>query len=560
MKFSDMPYQRVTPEDTGPQMAGLTRRVGSAGTPAEALDAFRAYQDLSDRTDTMMSLAHARFTMNTGEPFYERENDYYDGASPQFTEQRQAFYRALTASPHRAELERALSALLFQNIELDLKTFAPEILPDLREENRLTSEYVKLLSSAELDFGGKTLNLSQLAPYEQAVDRTVRKAACETKSDFFRAHAEALDDLFDRLVRVRAKMAQTLGFASFVELGYARMGRNCYTRADAAAFRAHVKAHIVPLAAGLKRTQATRIGLESLHVYDDPLLFPDGNACPAGTPEDIFAHGRKMYREMSPVTAEFFDFMLENDLFDALSRPGKAPGGYCTTFPAYGAPFIFANFNGTAHDIDVLTHEAGHALAAYMARDTRIGELRNPTMEACEVHSMSMEFFAWPWMEGFFGAQSEKYLYGHLAGALCFLPYGVIVDAFQHIVYETPGLTPGERRAAWLDLEREYRPWLRDGGIPLYREGRRWQAQTHIYEVPFYYIDYCLAQTVALTFWERMGRDRAAAWERYIRLLSLAGTRTFTELVAEAGLPSPFDGEALTRVARAAGAWLARKY
>ena len=558
MKFSEMPYNRVTPEETGPQMDELTRRVRQASAPDKALDAFWDYQTLSDSMDTMIALAYARFTMNTEDVFYAAENDYYDEVSPQFTEKQQDFYRTLAGSKHRAALEAELGSLLFRNIELDLTTFSPAILSDLQEENRLVTAYTKLLSSAQLDFDGKKLNLSQLAPYEQSTDRTVRKAACETKSGFFEAHAEELDELFDQLVKVRTKMAHTLGFASFVELGYARMGRNCYTKEDVAAFRAQVKRHVVPLASRLKRTQAARIGVETLCVYDDPLWFPDGNACPTGTPEDIFAHGREMYHTLSPQTAEFFDFMMANDLFDALPRPGKAPGGYCTSFSAYQSPFIFANFNGTSGDVDVLTHEAGHALAAYMARGMRVGELRNPTIDACEIHSMSMEFFAWPWMEGFFGAQTAKHLYAHLADALCFLPYGVIVDAFQHIVYETPDMTPAQRREAWLELERAYRPWLGDGGIPYYKEGRRWQAQAHIYEHPFYYIDYCLAQTVALTFWGEMQTDRPAAWEKYLKLLQMAGTRTFTELVAGAGLPSPFDSKTLTDVTGAAGAWLER--
>ena len=560
MTFQDMLYTRVTPEETAPQMNELTRQITDAETPDMALDAFRARETLSDRVDTMITLAYIRFTINTEDAFYAAENDYYDEVSPVFTEQQQNFSRALVESKHRAQLEKELGSLLFQNAELALTTFSPEILPDLQEENRLTSEYVKLLASAQITFDGKTLNLSQITPYEQSPDRTVRRAACAAKAAFFEAHQNTLDCLFDELVQVRTKMARALGFPSFVELGYARMERNCYTAEDVSAFRTMVKAHITPAAARLKQAQAARIGVDALQIYDDPLQFPDGNACPQGTPEDIFAHGQSMYRELSPVTAEFFDFMMKSDLFDALSRPGKAPGGYCTYIPAHRSPFIFANFNGTAHDIDVLTHEAGHALAAYIARDSQIGELRSPTMDACEVHSMSMEFFTWPWMEGFFGEQTEKYRRGHLAGAVCFLPYGVIVDAFQHIVYENPAMTPGERRAAWLDLERTYRPWLSFDDAPdFYREGGRWQAQAHIFEMPFYYIDYCLAQTVALSFWREMQSDRSGAWEKYLKLLSLAGTRTFTALVTEAGMASPFDSSVLADAVGAAEQWLTQK-
>jgi M3 family oligoendopeptidase len=552
-----MVYRRVTPEETAPQMESFTRRIRGAAAPDQALAAFYEYEALTARVETMMSLAQVRFTLNTEDPFYAAENDYYDETAPRFAALTQALYRALFDSPHRAALEAALGALLFMNIGIELKTFAPAVVPDLQEENRLVTAYVKLLSSAQIEFDGRVWTLSQLAPYEQSPDRNVRRGACEAKAAFFEAHAQAFDAIFDTLVRVRTKIARTLGFANFTELGYCRMGRNCYTEADVGAFRRHIEAHIVPLADKIKAEQAARIGLETLALYDDPLVFPSGNAVPAGTPEELFAHGRRMYRALSPETAEFIDFMLENELFDVLSRKGKAGGGYCTSFPETGAPFIFANWGGTAHDIDVLTHEAGHALAAYLARDRKILEQRAPTMESCEIHSMSMEFFAWPWMEGFFGPQADKYRYGHLAGALTFLPYGAMVDEFQHIVYGQPLLTPEERRQIWLSLEARYRPYLDMADMPFYREGGRWQTQAHIYEAPFYYIDYCLAQTVALAFWAEGRTDPPAAWARYLALVKQAGTRTFRELVSEAGLPLPFDEAALASVAEAAAAWLA---
>jgi M3 family oligoendopeptidase len=323
-----------------------------------------------------------------------------------------------------------------------------------------------------------------------------------------------------------------------------------------ARFREGVMEHIVPVAARLKEEQARRIGEPEITVYDDSFEFPKGNAKPAGSPEDIFAHGKKMYHELSPETAVFIDFMLESELFDVLTRPGKSSGGYCYDIVDYKAPFIFANFNGTSGDIDVLTHEAGHAFADYSCRDLRPSDLRNFTAETAEVHSMSMEFFTWPWMDGFFGESAGKYRYSHLSGALTFIPYGVMVDEFQHIVYQNPDMTPGERNAEWLRLESRYRPWLKLSGVPFYGEGRRWQAQGHIYSSPFYYIDYCLAQTVALAFWAEDRRDHPGAWERYKRFLSCAGTKTFTDTVSFAGLPDPFDGETLKNLARSATQWL----
>ena len=199
--------------------------------------------------------------------------------------------------------------------------------------------------------------------------------------------------------------------------------------------------------------------------------------------------------------------MIDDELMDLLSTKGKQGGGYCTSFQDYKTPFIFANFNGTQHDIEVITHEAGHAFAAYLNRNRVPYECIWPSLEACEVHSMSMEFFAEAFSQEFFGEDAGKYNYSHLADALCFIPYGTMVDHFQHIVYENPELSPAERHAKWKELVQIYQPWFKlDGEIPFYSEGEGWQRQHHIYSSPFYYIDYCLAQTVALQFWNMIQR------------------------------------------------------
>ena len=253
--------------------------------------------------------------------------------------------------------------------------------------------------------------------------------------------------------------------------------------------------------------------------------------------------------------------MYENELLDVLSRKGKSGGGYCTDIPKYKSQFIFANFNGTQHDVEVITHEAGHAYASYVANKNDVPLfLSSPTFEACEVHSMSMEFFAWPWAEGFFGKDTDKFYYNHLAGSLQFIPYGTMVDHFQHIVYEHPEYTPEQRHDAWRELLKVYMPWVKLGDeIPFYGEGKAWQRQSHIYERPFYYIDYCLAQTVALGFWALMQHDTNDAWNRYQNFVDLAGTRTFIELVEAAGLDTPFGDSALKKVAEEATAWLKKQ-
>ena len=223
----------------------------------------------------------------------------------------------------------------------------------------------------------------------------------------------------------------------------------------------------------------------------------------------------------------------------------------------YEVPFIFANFNGTQHDVEVVTHEAGHAFAYWMNRKRVPVECAWPSLEGCEVHSMSMEFFGWRNAEGFFGGDAKKFLYSHLAGAITFIPYGTMVDHFQHIVYEHPELTPAQRHAEWKRLLGIYMPWIKlDGDIPFYADGEGWQRQIHIYQVPFYYIDYCLAQTVALEFWAMIQKDFKDAWKHYMDYTVQGGSCTFTELLTNAGLVTPFDEECLKGVCEAATEWL----
>jgi M3 family oligoendopeptidase len=426
----------------------------------------------------------------------------------------------------------------------------------MQEENKLCTEYDKLLASAQIEFDGKTLTLAQLAPYHQNDDAGVRKASYDARGDWFDGNKARLDSLFDELVKIRGEMARKLGYPNFVQLGYYRMTRNCYDAAKVAKFREGVKRYIVPVVQRLKAEQAKRIGVERLTLYHDAYEFSDGNAKPIGTPEQIFEAGKRMYHELSDDTAQFIDAMLEDELFDVLTRPGKSGGGYCDSLAAYDAEFIFANFNGTSDDIDVLTHEAGHAFAGYCAHGVFPYSLREYTYETAETHSMSMEFLTHPWMELFFGAQTKKYLYSHTASALTFLPYGCMVDEFQHIIYENSDITPDERNKLWAKLESEYRPYLDVSETPFYREGRRWQAQSHIYERPFYYIDYCLAQANALAFWQMDLSDHESAWATYRRFVGYAGTKTFTELVEASGLPDPFEPSTMEHLAETALAWL----
>ena len=559
MKFSEMPYQRPNLDEIKAQFAAVTQRFAAAPDYAAAKAAFLDEQTLNKHVDTLANLASIRNTIDTRDEFYDDEMNFWNAATPQIQECQNTWSAALLASPYRKQLGEEYGELMFLNAEIDRKSFAPEIIPEMQQENDLVQAYEKLIASAQIPFEGKTYTLSQLQPMKTDLDDERRLAAWKADSQWSMEQAEELDTLYDKLVHLRDAMGRKLGYEGYTTLGYYRMSRNCYTKEDVEKFRAAVQKYLVPVADKIYRKQAERLGKSyPLSFADMALEFRSGNPCPVGTPDDILAQGMKFYGELSPETKEFFRTMLDNELLDVLSTEGKQAGGYCTSLGDYEVPFIFANFNGTQHDVEVVTHEAGHAFASWTNRKRIPTSYVWPSLEACEVHSMSMEFFAWPWAEGFFGPDTRKFLYSHLAGALTFIPYGTMVDHFQHIVYEKPDMTPAERNAAWKELTGIYMPWvnMNDSDLPFYTEGRRWQRQSHIYVNPFYYIDYCLAQTVSLEFWAMIQKDKDDAWQHYMAYTRQGGSRTFTELLQNAGLESPFDESCLRGVCAAAEQWL----
>ena len=558
MKFSEMPYQRPDLDKIKAQFAAVTQRFAAAPDYAAAKAAFLEEQTLNKHVDTLANLASIRNTIDTRDEFYDGEMNFWNAAIPQIQECQNAWSAALLASPYRKQLGEEYGELMFLNAEIAQKAFSPEILDEMAQENDLSTQYGKLIASAQIPFEGGVYTLSQLSPFKNDPDDARRLAAWKAEGAWYKKHQAEFDSIYDKMVHLRDTMGKKLGYGGYTTLGYYRMGRNCYTKTDVEKFRAAVVKYLVPVADSIYREQARRLGKQyPMNAADNALMFRSGNPKPCGDADAIVAQGKKFYEELSPETAEFFHKMLDDELMDLLSTPGKAGGGYCTSLDDYEVPFIFANFNGTQHDVEVVTHEAGHAFAAYMNRKRIPYSTVWPSMEGCEVHSMSMEFLAWPWAEGFFGEDARKFRYSHLAGALTFIPYGTMVDHFQHIVYEKPDMTPAERHETWKELAAIYQPWMRlDGEIPFYGAGEYWQRQMHIYQSPFYYIDYCLAQTVSLQIWALMQKDRANAWDHYMAYTRQGGSRVFTELLQNANLTSPFEESCLRGVCETAKDWL----
>jgi M3 family oligoendopeptidase len=556
MNFQQYEYVRPDMKQMEVDFNELLEKFSNAETFEVQDQMMSGINKLRNEFESMAQLVYIRHSIDTNDEFYKSEQDLLDEVDPIYQGFVNRYYEALTKSKYRIELEAKWGKQLFAMAELSQKTFSPEIVEDLQVENKLSSEYTKLIASAKIDFEGEERNLAQLVPFQQSTDRAMRKQAMEARYSFFSENEAKIDDIYDKLVKVRTKIARKLGFNNFVELGYARMNRIDYNGEMVANFRNQVKEFIVPVATQLKEKQRARIGVDELKYYDEDFSFATGNATPKGDPEWIVANGEKMYAELSEETNEFFTFMREKQLLDLVSKKGKAGGGYCTYIEKFASPFIFANFNGTSGDIDVLTHEVGHAFQVFLSRGFAVPEYQFPTYEACEIHSMSMEFFCWPWMELFFKVDTEKYKFNHLSEALLFLPYGVSVDEFQHFVYENPDLTPEERKRGWREIEKKYLPHRNYDENEYLERGGFWQKQGHIFNSPFYYIDYTLAQICAFQFWKRANEDKESAWADYVTLCKQGGSQSFTELVAVANLISPFKDGCVESVIGEISAWL----
>ncbi len=540
-KLSEIAYERVTIESFEKEASEIISQFKSAKTGEEQFAVHKKYYALTDKVNTLMILAGMRHDGDVSNKFYEEEQEYYDQIYPRIDSFNAKYKKVIFESQNRAYLEDKLGKVTFKDIEIELKSFDDVLIPLQQEENVLTSKYNKLIAETKVEFRGETLNLSLLGKYLKSKDRQTRIEAAKVRSEKLLTIAGELDGIFDELVKNRNKQAKAMNYENYVELGYYKMGRNSYDKTDVAKFRDEVKKVFVPFASKMHEERRKRLGLEKLDFVDEGVYFHYGNPIPVGDANDIFVAGKKMYSELSPETNKFFNFMLKHELFDVLGRPNKVTGGYMDMLMSYKAPIIFANFNGTSDDVDVITHECGHAFQGYLTRDDEIAEHNNLTSETAETHSMSMEFFTEKWMELFFGDRAEDYRKMHLQDAIAFIPYGCMIDEFQEIIYTKPELTPKERCEVWKSLEKEYKPHLTFKDDKFFGDGRTWQMQKHVYNWPFYYIDYCLAQTCALQFKIRMDQDHKDAWQKYLDFSLESAKDFFPNMLHNVGLKSPFE-------------------
>ena len=548
-RFRDLPYKRPDVIKLLREMhAGLKALKNAADLDAADAALLRWHEAVYE-AGTQYITAQIRSNANTKDPFYEREMKFYNTALPLLAPVLKKCVTALLQSPYRPQFEKRYGAQLFKTAQTQIELFNAKVILPAIKENNLTTAYSKTAAGCSVDFMGEKCNFYGLLRHMQSPDRTERKNAFTEWAKLYASAAPKLEEQYGKLVKLRCGIAKKLGYASYIDYVYPSRGRYDYGPAKAAAFREAVRKHITPLCETLLREQQARLGLDELHWYDESLTFPEGNAKPVGTPEELVEQARQMYADLSPETEEFFRFMTEHELFDLVTRENKHLGGYCTALLSYKAPFIFSNFNGTAADVDVLTHEAGHAFQFYYAsRRVPLAELAGSTSEINEIHSMAMEQFAYPYMERFFGENADKYRYAHFCGAIRSIPYLVAVDEFQHRVFEHPSAGPAEWRGFWKEIERKYMPWRSYDGNAFLEDGGFWMQKQHIFLYPFYYIEYAMAQLGAFHLYRKQLED-GSGWQDYLTLCGLGGRYGYLETLSRAGIPNPLEEETVRQTA-----------
>ncbi len=541
--FADIEYTRPNFDEIRSFYEGINERVRSAKSYAELKGYILEEEEFSSHFNTMATLVQIRHTVDTSDAFYEGEDEYIRQNYPEVMPYMQAFNTGLLNSPFKGEIDREYGEQFLKAVKLSADSFSEENISLLQEESELTNRYQKITASCKIPFDGEEHNLYGILKYFSDPDRAVRRAAAKKYAEFFEEKDKELGEIFDRLVKIRHQMGLNMGFENFIPLGYMQQGRMDYGEKEVASFRQQVLEEIVPFCEKLYKAQAKRIGVEEIHFYDEQLIFLGGNATPIGDRAYLVEQAKTMYHDMSRDTGEFIDFMLEHELMDLDNKPNKAATGYMTTLSDYKAPFVYSCFNGTTGDVDVLTHEMGHAFAGYMAMRTQpLQALWGEPTDIAEIHSMSMEQFAYPYAELFFGAKAKEYRFQHLQEAITFVPFGVAVDEFQHIVYQNPNMTPSERTQAWHELEKKYMPWRKYGEDNAFFEGGGWwYHKLHIFHYPFYYINYTLTTMGAMEFKKKQAEDRAACWKDYMTLCRVGGSLGYLDTLKAANLAIPFE-------------------
>jgi len=503
--------------------------------------------ELMSAIDEERSRRYIEMTRQTDDPVREQAYLFYiEQIVPRIKPLAHALDVAYVRSPHRAKLP-ARYAVLDRLIDNRVALFRPENVPLETEEATLKQQYQKITGAMTVFFRGVEHTLPQMARYLEETDRSLRQEAWELVARRRLQDREALDDLFDRLLALRERIARNAGFADYRAYAFRQRERFDYTPEDCLRFHEAVEHVVLPAVRTLHAERRRQLGVDALRPWDlqvDPLGRPPLR--PFESSEQLAAGVEAVLTSIHPEFGQQFRFMRDRWLLDLDSRKGKAPGGYQSTLNERRVPFIFMNAVGLDDDLRTLLHEGGHAFHMLAARGDPILEYREAPLEFAEVASMAMELLAGPFLGALYpsAADARRSYRQALERSVSLFPWVATIDAFQHWLYTHPGHSRDERRGAWLATFRRFNPDVDYTGYED-AEAALWHRQLHLFLAPFYYIEYGIAQAGALQVWRRARHDHADAVRRYRQALAMGGTRPLPALFAAAGAEFDFSARTL---------------
>lgn len=518
-----------------------------AASPEQLEAWLEDYSELGSALSESSAVTYIKMTCQTDDP--EREKAYMhivEVVDPWLKPRDFEIAQLLSAHPSFAKLPEYYNVFR-RSVETRVKLYREENIARETEVAKLSQQYQKISGAMTVQFDGKEQTLPAMAKVQEEADRARRQAAWELTAKRRLEDRDKLNELYDKLLVLRGDIAKAAGYSDFRDYTFANYERFDYTPQDCIDFQNAVEKHIVPLARELQKQRLDKLGYDKLRPWDlavDPEQQPPLRPFQGGA--ELQAKSQEIFAKLDPRLADYFDLLRQNNVVDLDNRKGKAPGGYQSTLAEARLPFIFMNAVGVQRDVETLVHEAGHAFHALAARDQRLGAYRGAPIEFCEVASMSMELLTAPYWKEFYTnpAEAIRARRDHLQGIIKFFPWMATVDAFQHWIYTHPSHSVAQRDAYWLSLMDRF------GGIEDwsdYEETRAslWHRQLHIFEIPFYYVEYGIAQLGALQLWQASLKDHKAALDNYLKGLSVGGSRPLPELFTAAGITFDFSDKTI---------------
>lgn len=449
--------------------------------------------------------------------------------------------------------------VFLRNVRAEIEIFKEENVPLITEEQKLDQEFEKISGGQKAEFRGEVYTLTQLAPFLEETDRDTREEAWRARVDAKLNDADALDELYDRLFEIRHRIATNAGFANYRDYQFKAMKRFDYTPEDCLTFHSAIEKYVVPVVLKDQDRRKRLLGLDTLRPWDLS-VDPEGHEPlrPFETVDRLKEGCERIIGKIDPELAGYFRTMMDEKLLDLDNRPGKSPGGYMMSFPDRRVPFIFMNAVGTKRDVDTVLHEGGHSFHYFLARDLPLNSYHHTGLEFAEVASMSMELLSRPYMGEFYSEDDlERLRDEQLRESLSFFPFMAMIDAFQHWMYTDTDHGAQARRAKWAELEMRFRPGIDWSGLEQYRN-IGWQYP-HVFSVPFYYVEYGIAQMAAYRVWLNSLQDEKEAVAAYKKALALGGSRPLPELFKAAGAEFGLNDKTVSSIVEGALAQISSK-